>query len=59
MQFKDSNGNVRIQLGQDTNNNFNFIVKAADGTTTLIDGYGVKEKAIADGLIKTNMVADN
>ena len=59
MQFKDSNGNVRIQLGQDTSNNFNFIVKAADGTTTIIDGYGVKEKAIADGLIKTNMVADN
>ena len=59
MQFKDSSGRVRIQIGQDTSNNFNFIVKAADGTTTLIDGYGVKEKAIVDGLIKTNMIADN
>ena len=58
MQFKDKNNKVRIQIGQDTQDNFNFIVRAEDGTTTLIDGTGVKEKAIADGLIKTNMVSD-
>ena len=58
MQFKDKNNKVRIQIGQDTTENFNFIVRAEDGTTTLIDGTGVKEKAIADGLIKTNMVSD-
>lgn len=57
-QFKDSSGNIRLQLGQDAQGNFNFILKAEDGTTTLIDGYGVKENAIADGLIKTDMVAD-
>lgn len=59
MQFKDKSNRVRLQLGQDTAGDFNFILRAADGTTTLIDGYGIKEKAIADKLIKSNMVADN
>ncbi|WP_066895652.1 carbohydrate binding domain-containing protein [Clostridium nigeriense] len=59
MQFKDKANKVRLQLGQDTAGDFNFILIAADGTTTLIDGYGIKEKAIADKLIKSNMVADN
>lgn len=57
-QFKDKNGKVRIQMGQDAQGNFNFILVAGDGTTTLIDGTGVKANAIADKLIKTNMVAD-
>lgn len=57
-QFKDKNGKVRIQMGQDAQGNFNFILVASDGTTTLIDGTGVKANAIADKLIKTNMVAD-
>lgn len=59
MQFKDKNNKVRIQMGQDTQGNFNFILRGADGTTTLIDHTGIKEKAIADKLIKSNMVADN
>ncbi|WP_196002019.1 hypothetical protein [Clostridium sp. 1001271B_151109_B4] len=57
MQFKDRNNKVRIQIGQDTQGNFNFILRGADGTTTLIDHTGIKEKAIADNLIKGNMVA--
>lgn len=56
-QFKDENNKVRIQMGQDTQGNFNFILRGADGTTTLIDHTGIKEKAIADDLIKSNMVA--
>lgn len=59
MQFKDNNDNVRIQMGQDSSGNFSFIIRASDGQTTLIDGTGVKENAIADKLIKTKMVADN
>lgn len=59
MQIKDKNNKVRIQMGQDTKGDFNFILCGADGTTTLIDSTGVKEKAIADKLIKSNMVADN
>ena len=57
MQFKDKNNKVRIQMGQDATGNFNFILRGEDGTTTLIDHTGIKEKAIADNLIKENMVA--
>lgn len=57
MQFKDRNNKVRIQMGQDATGNFNFILRGEDGTTTLIDHTGIKEKAIADNLIKENMVA--
>lgn len=56
-QFKDKNNKVRIQMGKDTQGNFNFILRGEDGTTTLIDHNGIKEKAIADNLIKENMVA--
>ncbi|WP_300954429.1 phage tail spike protein, partial [uncultured Clostridium sp.] len=56
-QFKDKNNKVRIQMGQDTQGNFNFILRGEDGTTTLIDHTGIKERAIADNLIKENMVA--
>lgn len=56
-QFKDKNNKVRIQMGQDATGNFNFILRGEDGTTTLIDHTGIKEKAIADNLIKENMVA--
>ena len=58
MQFKDKSNRVRLQLGQDTSGNFSFILRGTDGTTTLIDHTGIKEKAIADKLIKSNMVAD-
>ena len=58
-QFKDKNNKVRIQMGQDTQGNFNFILRGEDGTTTLIDHTGIKEKAIANDLIKSNMVAEN
>lgn len=58
-QFRDSVGNVRLQLGQDALGNFNFILKGADGIATLIDENGIKEGAIADKLIKSDMVDDN
>ena len=58
-QFKDKSNKVRIQIGQDTQGNFNFILRGEDGTTTLIDHTGIKEKAIADNLIKEKMIAEN
>ena len=58
-QFKDKNNRVRIQMGQDTQGNFNFIIRGEDGTTTLIDHTGIKEKAIADDLIKETMIAQD
>ncbi|MEG1288564.1 MAG: hypothetical protein RSD29_04385, partial [Bacilli bacterium] len=57
-QFKDKDGNVRIQMGKDVSGEFNFIIKGKDGKTTLIDETGVKENAIADGLIKKDMIED-
>lgn len=58
-QFKDKNNKVRIQMGKDAKGDFNFIILGEDGTTTLIDHTGVKEKAIANDLIKSNMIASN
>ncbi|GAA0104257.1 hypothetical protein UT300013_08790 [Paraclostridium sordellii] len=58
-QFKDKNNKVRIQMGKDAQGNFNFIIRGEDGTTTLIDHNGIKEKAIADDLIISNMIASD
>ena len=58
-QFKDKNNKVRIQMGKDTQGNFNFIIRGEDGTTTLIDHTGIKQKAIADDLIISNMISSD
>ena len=58
MQFKDSNDIVRIQLGKDETGNFTFVLYDETGKGVLIDSEGIKESAIEDGLIKTDMVAD-
>lgn len=58
-QFKDKNNKVRIQMGKDAKGDFNFIIRGEDGTTTLIDHNGVKQKAIADDLIISNMIASD
>lgn len=58
-QFYDSEGNVRVQIGQAADGNFSFIVRGADGKTALFDENGITENAVADGLIVDNMVSDN
>lgn len=58
MQFKDQNGNIRIQIGRDANNDFTFVLYDETGTGVLIDSTGIKESAISDGLIQTDMIAD-
>lgn len=58
MQFKDANGTVRIQIGRDANNNFTFCLYDETGKGVLIDSDGIKDSAISDGLIKTDMIAD-
>ena len=58
MQFSDKNGNVRIQIGRDANDDFTFVLYDETGTGVLIDSTGIKESAIADGLIQTDMVSD-
>lgn len=58
MQFKDANNTVRIQIGRDANNNFTFCLYDAEGKGILLDENGIHESAIADGLIKNDMVGD-
>lgn len=58
-QFKDSEGNVRIQIGKDAQGEFTFVLFSQNGTGVLIDEEGIKEGAIGDGLIVNKMVADN
>lgn len=58
MQFKDTNGTTRIQIGNDANDNFTFCLYDETGNGVLIDSTGIKDSAISDGLIKNNMVAD-
>ena len=59
MQFKDKDGNIRIQMGRDANDDFTFTLYDETGQGVLIDSTGIKESAIGDGLIKTDMVADS
>lgn len=58
-QFKDADGNVRIQLGKDASGDFTFALYGADGQGQLINQNGITASAISDGLIVNKMVADN
>ena len=58
-QFKDENGNVRIQIGKDASGDLTFALYGADGTGQLINQNGITASAIGDGLIVNDMVADN
>lgn len=58
-QFKDKNGKVRLQIGQDAQGNFNFIVFGEDGTTAIYNQDGITKQAVPDGLIVDDMVADD
>lgn len=57
-QFKDANGNVRIQIGKDTTGNFTFVLYGEDGQGQLIDQTGIKASAVSDGLIVNAMIND-
>lgn len=57
-QFKDNNGVVRIQIGQDAEGNFSFIVANENGAT-IIGVNGITENAVPDGLIVDKMVSDD
>lgn len=58
-QFKDADGNVRIQIGKDTTGDFTFALYGEDGKGQLINQNGITASAIGDGLIVNDMVADN
>lgn len=58
-QWKDADGIIRMQAGQDTNGDFTFSLFDATGKGVLIDSTGIKPGAISDGLIVNKMVAEN
>lgn len=57
MQFKDTDGSVRIQIGEDSNGNFSFILTGPNGTQLLTE-TGLQPGAVADKFIKNEMVDD-
>lgn len=57
MQFLDTEGNVGIQIGYDTNKNPSIIIKDDKGAT-IMTSQGITKDAIADGLIANNMLGD-
>lgn len=58
-QFYDSNGNVRVQIGQDTTGDFTFSLFDKTGKGILIDSKdGVHSNAISKGLIVNDMIKD-
>ena len=57
MQFLDTEGNVGIQIGYDTNKNPSIIIKDSKGVTVMTS-QGITKDAIADGLIVNNMLGD-
>lgn len=58
-QFYDSNGNVRVQIGQDATGAFTFSLFDETGKGVLIDSKdGVHSGAIANGLIVNDMIKD-
>jgi len=58
-QFKDDEGNVRIQIGKDESGDFTFILYGEDGKGQILNQNGITSSAIADGLIVNSMVSDN
>lgn len=57
MKFLDTEGNVGIQIGYDTNKNPSIIIKDDKGAT-IMTSQGITKDAIADGLIVNNMLGD-
>lgn len=57
-QFYDSDGNVRVQIGQDGNEKFNFIVMNKNGDAALFDENGITKAGIPDNTIVENMISD-
>ena len=57
IQLYDSDGNVRLQIGQDAQGNYDYIVYDADGQGRLFDSEGIKASAVPDGLIVDGMIA--
>ena len=57
-QFKDAEGNVRLQLGKDRQGNYSFSLFNENGDPVWYED-GITKDAVPDGLIVDEMVADS
>ena len=57
-QWLDGDDNVRIQIGQDGQGNFSFLIADADGNPLFYEN-GLTANAVPNGLIVDSMVASN
>lgn len=57
-QFKDADGNVRLQLGKDGQGNYSFSLFNENGDPVWYED-GITKDAVPDGLIVDDMVADS
>lgn len=58
LNIKDKNDKTRIQLGEDADGNFTFLLLDETGTGTILSSEGITEKAIGTGLIKSEKIAN-
>lgn len=58
-QFKDENGNVRVQIGKDAQGHFNFTVFDETGKGAIFDQNGITPAGIPSNTIVNDMVKDD
>lgn len=58
IQVKDANGQVRVQLGKDSNDDYNIYVVASDGKV-MFDATGLHKDGIREQIISDDAVLDN
>lgn len=58
IQVKDANDKVRVQIGKDSNGDYNIYVVAADGAT-MFDATGLHKGGIREQIISDDAVLDN
>lgn len=59
IQIKDNNNRVRIQIGEDGQGNYSFVVYDSTGSGQLFNSTGITASGIADGLIKNAKIAND
>lgn len=58
-QFKDENGNVRVQIGKDAQGHFNFTVFDETGKGAIFDQNGITPAGIPSNTIVNDMVSNS
>lgn len=57
LTISDKSGNVRVQLGLDSDGNYDLKIYKSDGSGVLLDGNGITDIAIPDGTITNKHIS--